>query len=196
LPAARRSAARRELERFFSAEGGAERNILEREYRFEALAALVSVALATGQRARAKEALAAARGDGERFRRGVPPRCRRGAAAELALDENRGADAQRLARESWRRWSALEMPYPSAPRARAPGSRAARRRGRGRARIELEGAARSLERLGAELDLRRVRARMDEFGAALRARRASWPAAWWWAPRRCARCSATPAGPI
>ena len=159
-------AARRELERFLSEEGGAERNILEREYRFEALAALVSVALATGQRARAKEALARleamASASGAEYHRAAAE----GAAAELALDENRGADAQRLARESWRRWSALEMPYPSAL-ARELLGRALRAAGdAGRGRIELEGAARSLERLGAELDLRRVRARMDEFGAA------------------------------
>jgi DNA-binding winged helix-turn-helix (wHTH) protein len=155
-------AARRELERFFSAEGGAERNLLDREYRFEALAAYVSLALATGERdaarAAADELAATARATGSEYHRTTAE----GAAGELALAEGRGADALRLLRESWRGWTNLKTPHAAARAREWLGLALLAEGDRERARMELEGAAAGFERMGAALDLRRVLARLPE----------------------------------
>jgi DNA-binding winged helix-turn-helix (wHTH) protein len=158
-------AARRELERFFSSEGGAERNLLDREYRFEALAAYVSLALATGEREAARRAAdelaATARATGSAYHRTAAD----GAAGELALAEGRGAEALRLLRESWRGWTALHAPHAAACAREWLGLALLAEGGRDRARMELEGAASAFERLGAALDLRRVGARLSELDA-------------------------------
>jgi tetratricopeptide (TPR) repeat protein len=155
-------AARRELERFFSSEGGAERNLFDREYRFEALAAYVPLALATGGRDVARpaveELIATARSTGAAYHRAAAD----GAAGELALAEGRGADALRLLRESWLAWTALNAPHPAACARETLGLALFAAGDRDRARMELEGAAVAFEKLGAALDLRRVRARLSE----------------------------------
>lgn len=158
-------AARRELERFFSADGGAERNLIDREYRFEALAGYVGIALATGARDAASAAVdelaSIARATGAAYHRAAAD----GAAGELALAEGRGADALRLLRESWRGWTALNAPHYAASARETLGLALLAQDDRDRARMELEGALAAFERLGAELDERRVRARLAELDA-------------------------------
>jgi len=160
-------AARRELERFFSSAGGAERNLLDREYRFEALAAYVSLALATGEReaarAAADELAATARATGSEYHRTTAD----GAAGELALAEGRGADALRLLRESWRGWTSLNTPHAAACAREWLGLALLAEGDRVRARMELEGAAAGFERMGAALDLRRVLARLPALDGSL-----------------------------
>lgn len=164
-------AARRELERYLSHEGHGTRSLLDREYRGEALVALVQIALASGgadateatraARAAVAELDATAAATGSDYHRALAD----GAAGELALSERRVADALRLLRESWRRWSALGAPYEAAIVRETLGRALDADGDATRARLELEGAAAAYERLGAPRELERVRDRLRSLGA-------------------------------
>lgn len=158
-------AARRELERFFSSAGGAERNLIDREYRFEALAAYVPLALATGALEAARKAAEELAGIARATQAAYHRTSADGAAGELALAEGRGADALALLRASWRGWSALNAPHPAACARETMALALLAEGDRDRARMELEGAAGAFERIGAVLDLRRVRLRLAELDA-------------------------------
>lgn len=149
-------AARRDLERFLSAEGGATRTLLDRENRFEALAVLVKLALDAGDLAAAREARAAieAIADGTRsaYHRAVLD----DVAGALALAEGRTAAALALLRGSLREWTNLPAPYEAALTRERIGLVFLAERDASRAELEFAGAAETLERLGAVLDARRL----------------------------------------
>lgn len=158
-------AARRELERFLSEEGGAERNLLDREYRFEGLEAYVHLALATGEVEAARRAVgeleSTALATGSTYHRAAAD----GAAAQLALAEGRVEEALHVARDSWRRWTELPAPYQAGQARERIGLALVADGDVARARMEFEGAASTFEQLGAAVDLQRLRHRLSELEA-------------------------------
>jgi DNA-binding winged helix-turn-helix (wHTH) protein len=157
-------AACRDLERFLSDDEGAGASLLDREYGFEVRCVHVSLALATG-------AVEAARSSVERLREVAAAtgssyhRAGAGAAAgELALSEGRTAEALSLLQRSWRAWTKVPAPYEAAGVREKIGAALVAEGDVARARMELEGAAETYERLGAELDLGRLRTRLRELG--------------------------------
>lgn len=150
------TAARRDLERFLSAEGGATRTLLDRENRFEALAVLVKLALDAGDLAAAREARAAIESIADGTRSAYHRAALDDVAGVLALAEGRCASALALLRGALREWTNLPAPYEAALTRERIGLALLSEGDASRAALEFAGAAETLDRLGAVLDARRL----------------------------------------
>lgn len=153
--------ARRDLERFLSREGNGELNLLDRQNRLGALLAHVRLALATGAhdaaRATVETMSAIATATGSPTHRAIVDAAR----GELLLAEVNPSGALAALTASWRAWNELGAPYEAATvRVRVAEARLAEGDAT-RARLELEGAATSFAQIGAELDAKQARRRLQ-----------------------------------
>lgn len=157
---------RRDLERFLSREGHGEVNLLDRQNRMGALAAHVRLAVATGApdaaHASVEAMQAIADGTGSASHRAQVDAAR----GELALAGRCAPEALQRLTASWRAWTGLGAPYEAAL-VRARLAEALLLDGdTTRARLELEGAAASLEQIGAAYESKQVQRRLSRLAAA------------------------------
>jgi DNA-binding winged helix-turn-helix (wHTH) protein len=157
--------ARRDLERFLSREGSGQRNLMDRQNRLGALGAHARLALTTNAhdvaRATVETMTAIAHSTGSRAH-GAMVEAARG---ELALARRDTSEALARFTTSWRAWNELGAPYEAAT-VRVRLAEALLAEGDStRARLELQGAAATLEQLGAELDATQARRRLKRLDA-------------------------------
>jgi DNA-binding winged helix-turn-helix (wHTH) protein len=158
--------ARRDLERFLSREGNGQLNLLDRQNRLGALGAHVRLALATNApdaaRATVETMSAIATATGSTTHRAMVEAAR----GELAFARKDTAEALARFTTSLRAWIELGAPYEAAT-VRVRLAEALLAEGDAtRARLELQGAATSFEQLGAELDAKHARRRLERLDPA------------------------------